>query len=131
MGVKARGRLLTTTRGGMAKGAVAEPSSGARVWRSTYRHTRRARGGRRQVIGEVLLGLFTLALGWVCLRHAFYHRRKGYPKLTARSPKSDEHGNKPLMLMPLVLGTLFMLIGVKLLAWALLELFRRHFTNLP
>lgn len=83
------------------------------------------------MVGEVLLGLFMLALGWVCLRHAFHHRRKGYPRLTAQSSKRDEPEEKPLMWIPLALGTLFMLIGVKLLAWVLLELFRRHITSLP
>jgi uncharacterized membrane protein HdeD (DUF308 family) len=82
-------------------------------------------------MGEVLLGLFMLALGWACLRHAFRRRRKVYPGLTARSSKRDEPGEKPPRWIPLALGTLFMMIGVKLLALILLELFRRDFTSLP
>ena len=82
-------------------------------------------------MGEVLLGLFMLALGWACLSRAFRHRRRGYPRPTAQSSKGDEPEEKSLLWIPLALGTLSVLIGVKLLAWALLESFRRHFTGLP
>ena len=83
------------------------------------------------MIGDVLLGLFMLAVGWVCLNHAFYHRRKGDPELSVRSSRRPEPEERPLKLIPLALGTLFVLIGVKLLAWALLELLRQYFTDLP
>lgn len=82
-------------------------------------------------MGEVLLGLFMLALGWMCLRHAFHHPREGYSRPNAQSSKRDEPEEKPLMWMPLVLGTLFIMTGVKQLAWVILELFRRHYTSLP
>ena len=75
------------------------------------------------MIGEVLLGLFFLALGWLCLSHAFRYRRIGYTRLTTRRAERDGEDDKPRLIIPITLGVIFLLIGKGLLVMALLEMF--------
>lgn len=74
------------------------------------------------MFGEVLLGLFFLALGWLCLSHAFRYRRIGYPRLTTRSVERGREDDKPKTVIPITLGILFLLIGKVLLVMALVEM---------
>ncbi|HYH85651.1 MAG TPA: hypothetical protein VEX60_09210 [Pyrinomonadaceae bacterium] len=76
------------------------------------------------MVGEVLLGLFCLALGWMCLSHALRYRRIGFPRLTRRSAEREGEGedDKPKMIIPIIFGVLFLLIGMAFLAMALVEM---------
>lgn len=75
------------------------------------------------MVGEILLGLFSLALGVLCLSYAFRHRRLGHPGLTPRGTKRDAEDDKPAMIIPIILGALFLGTGKALLVMALVELF--------
>lgn len=74
------------------------------------------------MLGEVLIGLCFLALGWMCLSYAFRQRRVGCSR-----PPAEDDGNegaaKPLMIIPTVLGILFLVVGKGLLVVVLLEMF--------
>ena len=74
------------------------------------------------MFGEVLLGLFFLALGWLCLSHASRHRRIGYPRLTTRSAERGREDDKPRTVIPIALGVVSLIIGKVLLVMALTEM---------
>ncbi len=70
---------------------------------------------------EIVVGLFALALGWMCLDHVS----------RVRLLYSDEHplhsrfhGEKPLMIVPSAVGALFILDGSALLTLADVEWLR-------
>lgn len=70
---------------------------------------------------EAVVGLFALFLGWLCLDHvarvrALYSENN--------PPRSRFCGPKPLMIVPSVLGTLFILDGLTLLTLAAVEWFQ-------
>lgn len=75
------------------------------------------------MIGEVSLGLFNLALGWLCLSHAFRHRRIGHARPMTRTAEHVGEEDKPRTLIPIVLGVVFLLVGKALLVSALVEMF--------
>lgn len=75
------------------------------------------------MVGEVLMGLFCLALGWLCLSHALRYRRIGYTRLTRQGTAREGEGEKPRMIIPIVLGILFLGIGKAFLVLALVEMF--------
>ncbi len=70
---------------------------------------------------EIVVGLFALALGWMCLDHVS-RVRSLYSK--EHSPYSLFHGEKPLMIFPSALGALFILDGLALLTLAAVERLR-------
>jgi hypothetical protein len=70
---------------------------------------------------EAVVGLFGLFLGWLCLDHvarvrALYSENN--------PPRSRFYGPKPLMIVPSVLGALFILNGLALLTLAAVEWFQ-------
>jgi hypothetical protein len=71
---------------------------------------------------DILASFFALALGWVCLRYAFYWHGRGFPKASVKGQSYNEHEDRPLMIIPLALGILFMLVGGGLLVMAIIEL---------
>lgn len=70
---------------------------------------------------ETFVGLFALALGWMCFDHVAKVRAL-YSE--ARPPHSRFHGEKPLMIVPSVLGALFVAHGLALLTPAAVERLR-------
>ena len=83
------------------------------------------------MIEQVLLGLFALALGSLCLKYAFRIRRVDSPLRAARRAGRDGPREQLLKWLPLTCGALFIVTGVKALAWVLLAVIRQHFTDLP
>ncbi len=75
------------------------------------------------MIGEVLLGLFALSLGWMSLRHAFLWRARRDSGTAAGSSEQDAPEDRPLMIVPFALGILFILLGAVLLTLTFIQLF--------
>jgi len=75
------------------------------------------------MIGEVLLGLFALSLGWMCLSHAFLWRARRDLGTAAGSSEQDAPEDKPLMLVPFALGILFLLLGAVILTLTFIRLY--------
>lgn len=71
------------------------------------------------MLGEVLLGLFFLALGCLCLSPARRYCWFGRTTATRRSAETMEESNKPKMTISVTLGVLFLLIGKAVLVMAL------------
>lgn len=66
----------------------------------------------------MVVGLFALALGWMCLDHVARVRALYSEE---HPPHSRFHGQKPLMIFPSALGVLFVLDGLALLTLAAVE----------
>jgi hypothetical protein len=64
---------------------------------------------------EIVVGSLSLFLGWLCLDHV---KRVRARYSTEHSPRSPFYGEKPLMVVPSVLGVLFVLDGLALPALA-------------
>lgn len=67
---------------------------------------------------EMSVGLFALALGWLCFDHVSRVRAL---YLEERPRHSLFHGDKPLMIIPSALGVLLVLVGLALLTLAAAE----------
>lgn len=67
---------------------------------------------------EIIVGLLTLFLGWLCFEHVSRVRARYSEE---RPRLSLFHGEKPLMLIPSALGVLFVLVGLALLTLAAAE----------
>ena len=67
---------------------------------------------------ELIVGLFALALGWMCLDHVSRVRSR-YSE--DQPVHSRFYGEKPLMIFPSALGVLFILDGLALLILAVME----------
>lgn len=73
---------------------------------------------------EIVVGSLSLFLGWLCFDHVSRVRALYSEEHT---PHSRFYGEKPLMIFPSVLGGLFVLDGLALLAVAAFE--RLHVTD--
>lgn len=67
---------------------------------------------------EIVVGSLSIFLGWLCFDHV---SRVRVLYSEAHSPHSPFYGEKPLMIFPSVLGVLFVLDGLALLAVAAFE----------
>ncbi len=67
---------------------------------------------------EIGVGLFALALGWLCFDHVSRVRALYSEE---RPRHSLFHGEKPLMVIPTALGVLLVLVGLALLTLAAAE----------
>lgn len=75
------------------------------------------------MLGEVLLGLFFLAFGCLCLSPALRYCWIGHTTATLRSEERIEESKKPKMIISVILGVLFLLIGKAFLVMALRAMF--------
>lgn len=70
---------------------------------------------------EIIVGLLTLFLGWLCFDHVARVRALYSEE---RPRHSRFHGEKPLMIIPSALGALLALVGLALLTLAAAEWLR-------
>lgn len=75
------------------------------------------------MLGEVLLGLFFLALGCLCLSPVRRYWWIGHTTATRRSAERIVESKKPEMIISVTLGVLFLLIGKAFLMMALRAMF--------
>ena len=75
------------------------------------------------MVGEVLLVLFFLALGCLCLSPARRHCWSGNTTATRRSAERIEENEKPKMIISVTLCILFLVIGKAFLVMALSSMF--------
>lgn len=75
------------------------------------------------MLGEVLLGLFFLALGCLCLSPARGYCWTGHATATRRSAERIEESKKSKMSISVTLGVLFLLIGKAFLVMAVSAMF--------
>ena len=74
------------------------------------------------MVGEVLLGLFCLALGYLFLGQALHYRWIGYWRPKPTSAK-NEGSDKPKRIISVSLGILFLFIGKAFLVMGLSSMF--------
>jgi hypothetical protein len=74
------------------------------------------------MVGEVLLGLFCLALGYLFLSEALLYRWTGYTRPKRRSAK-NEGSDRPKMIISVSLGIFFLFIGKEFLVMGLSAMF--------
>lgn len=74
------------------------------------------------MLGEVLIGLCSLAFGWMCLSYAFRQRRAGNSRPTGEGDGREGSG-QTLMVIPTALGILLLVVGKGLLVVVLSEMF--------